>query len=291
MDHTISNGVLTVTVSSRGAELREVTGSSGTEYLWSGDAAYWPDRSPLLFPYVGRFTEGAYRYRGKRYAMDIHGFARGMEFTRGETGPAFSQWLLEDTPETLAVYPFQFRLSVRYALDGDRLLIRYQVRNRSEDMMYFGIGGHPGFRVPLEEGLAFDDYFLAFSLPHKPARVGHSPACFLNGHDSAYPLLDDRILPLSHALFDQDAVVLKNVAGSVTLKSSKGSRGVTVDYPQMAYLGLWHAPKTQAPYLCIEPWTSLPSREGVVEDLECKSDLIRLEPGGTYENRWSIRFH
>ena len=47
-------------------------------------------------------------------------------------------------------------------------------------------------------------------------------------------------------------------------------------------------PKTQAPYLCIEPWTGIPARQDVVEDLGCKSDLIPLLPGECYVNRWEI---
>ena len=65
-------------------------------------------------------------------------------------------------------------------------------------------------------------------------------------------------------------------------------RAVTVAHPQMPYLGIWHMPHTDAPYVCIEPWSSLPSRQDVVEELSCKSDLIHLAPGAEYENTWSI---
>ena len=47
----------------------------GQEYLWNGDETYWADRSPLLFPYVGRFTDGKYKIGEKEYEMGIHGFA------------------------------------------------------------------------------------------------------------------------------------------------------------------------------------------------------------------------
>ena len=47
-------------------------------------------------------------------------------------------------------------------------------------------------------------------------------------------------------------------------------------------------PHTDAPYVCIEPWSSLPSRQDVVEELSGKSDLIHLAPGAEYENTWSI---
>lgn len=74
----------------------------------------------------------------------------------------------------------------------------------------------------------------------------------------------------------------------VTLRSRKSGHGVRLTFPQMTYLGLWHRPKTQAPYLCIEPWTSIPARQDVVEDLGCKSDLIPLLPGECYVNCWEI---
>jgi galactose mutarotase-like enzyme len=56
----------------------------------------------------------------------------------------------------------------------------------------------------------------------------------------------------------------------------------------MKYLGLWHVPKTKAPYICIEPWSSLPSRQDIVEEFENQSDLISLPSGETYNNPWVI---
>ena len=44
----------------------------------------------------------------------------------------------------------------------------------------------------------------------------------------------------------------------------------------MNYLGIWHIPFKEANYICIEPWTSLPSRQNVIIDIECKSDLIKI---------------
>lgn len=142
--------------------------------------------------------------------------------------------------------------------------------------------------VPLEEGLEFADYYLEFGGEARPERVGHTPACFLSGRDAEFPLEDGRKLRLSHDLFDNDAIVLRNMADEVTLKSDKGTRQVKVSYPDMSYLGIWHAPKTDAPYVCIEPWTSLPSRQDVVEEFKYKSDLVRLLSSEQYVNTWEI---
>ena len=104
----------------------------------------------------------------------------------------------------------------------------------------------------------------------------------------AYPLEEGRKLPLRHELFDLDAVVLAGAPRQVTLSSPKGSHGVTVAYPQMPYVGFWHKPQTDAPYVCIEPWSILPGRDNLVEELSQMPDMTTVAPGQTFENRWSI---
>lgn len=70
----------------------------------------------------------------------------------------------------------------------------------------------------------------------------------------------------------------------VTLQSSKSGKGVKVSYPHMPYIGFWHWPKTDAPYVRIEPWSSLPARQDIVEELTCKSERIQLQTGKIFEN-------
>lgn len=287
MDHKISNSRLQLMLSDRGAELKSIQ-KDGQEYLWDGDPRYWDEQSPLLFPYVGRFTDGRYRLGGREYEMGIHGFARKCLFSVAERAEESIIFELRDSAETYRAYPYHFVLRVSYRLWYDTVMVAYHVSNCSQETMYFGIGGHPGFRVPLEDGLGFSDYYLEFAGQSWPERVGHTPACFLSGRDESLPLEDDKILRLSHGMFDDDAIVLRDMADEVTLKSDKGTRQVKVSYPQMAYLGIWHAPGMEAPYVCIEPWTSLPSRQDIVEEFKYKSDLIRLAAGEQYVNTWSI---
>lgn len=75
---------------------------------------------------------------------------------------------------------------------------------------------------------------------------------------------------------------------TVTLGSQKDEKKVTVTSPDMPYLGIWHAPETDAPFVCIEPWSSLPSTDGVIDEFETKPDFITVEPEETYMNSWSI---
>lgn len=284
---TVENEFLSLTVDTKGSQMLHLR-SGDTEYLWQGDPKYWSKRAPQLFPFIGRLTDGSYRLGNTRYPMPTHGFAASCEFAVLEQGDGLLVMELTDTPETREKYPFAFALKILYRLIGSRLEITYRVENRSAVTMPFGIGGHPGFRVPLADGEAFEDYTITFTQPCQPDRVGFTPTVYLSGRDERYPLEEDVRLDLTHSLFDEDAIILKNMSREVTLQSRKTGMGVRVSYPQMPYLGIWHKPNTDAPYVCIEPWSSLPARQDVVEDFYCKSDMIQLEPGHTYENVWSI---
>lgn len=85
-----------------------------------------------------------------------------------------------------------------------------------------------------------------------------------------------------------DVIVLKGTTGTVTLASERGSRGVRLIAPDFPIFGCWHMPKTDAPYVCLEPWSSLPSRSGVIEDLKIQPDLICLPAGEVYRTQWSL---
>lgn len=188
---------------------------------------------------------------------------------------------------TKAEYPFDFVYRVKYELDEAKLNVIYEVKNLDTKTMYFGIGGHPGFKVPFVKGTEFEDYYLEFAEDAHPLRVIFSDDCFVLGKEE-FRVPDGGKLPLKHSLFDSDAIVLENTMGHVALKCRKSPASISVKYEDMRYVGFWHCPGTDAPYVCIEPWSSLPSRKGVVEDLEKQEDLNRLLPGETYKNSFCI---
>lgn len=288
MLYTIKNSAMTVTVDSMGAQLMSITSADGTEYLWSGDGAYWANRAPVLFPTVGRLTEDRYTYKGRSYTMGRHGFARTCQFT-----PVFEEenrliLAISDSPETRAIYPFAFEFSVAFELEGTALSVTYAVENRTRGDMFFGLGSHPGFRLPLEEGKTFEDYRLTFHSPSQPNRCLLSENYMMASRAVPYYLENGTTLPLRHELFDNDAIILDHMDKTYTLSAGEGTRGVTLHCPKMRYLGVWHVPKTDAPFVCLEPWCSLPAREGIVEDFGQKGDLIRLEAGELYDNTWTI---
>lgn len=291
MNHSIKNEFLTVTAAEKGAELQSILAADGTEYLWQGDAKYWSDRALNIFPYVARLNEGKYRMGGSEHSMAIHGIAPYRDFVVTENNGIKMVFELRSDEATRAEYPREFVFRIVYALEGPELKVTFECENLDSKAMYFGLGGHPGFNVPMAKNKKFEDYRLRFGEASDAYRIGFDPDCFVTHEDTPFALKNGTMLDLRHDLFDDDAIVLKSMARQVTLECDGDPHAVTVTFPQMQYVGFWHWPKTDAPYVCIEPWCSLPSDAGKITVFEEQKDLIRLEAGKTYTNTWSIRVH
>lgn len=290
MNYTIANDKISVTVSTVGGELQSIRHADGTEFLWQGNAEYWSGRAYNLFPIVGRLTEGKYVYEGKEYEMNLHGFLRKTEMDVVSVEADRMVLRLAANEKTLAMYPFDFEYTLEYKLDGNGVVSTVTVRNNGEVLMPFAVGGHPGFNVPFNKGEGeFEDYYLEFDCIRQPRAIKTSPTCYILHETAEYPLKDGRIIPLRHDLFDNDAIMLENVCTAVTLRSDKSAHSLRVEYPDMKYVGLWHKPLSDAPYVCIEPWTSLPAYDNEVDDLATKRDMFKLAAGMSYTNKMVIR--
>ena len=309
MIYTLRNSEMEVQVSSKGGELVSMKDADQTEYIWSGDATYWKRHAPQLFPCIGRLTNNQYRMDGALHEMGQHGFLRDYELTKveseeqagaetvrdaagqagakAETVTSLHLQLQSDT-STRQLYDRDWTVDIFYSLCGKTLSVRFQVRNCDTRTMRFGYGIHPGFNVPLNPALRFEDYRLDFHEVSTPKQMELTEHYTISGGMHDYALEEDRYLPLQHSLFDHDAIILKDMPHTVTLGSQKDEKKVTVTFPDMPYLGIWHAPETDAPFVCIEPWSSLPSTDGVIDEFETKPDFITVEPEETYTNSWSI---
>lgn len=286
MEHQISNERIALAVDSIGGSMTHLQ-ADGVEYLWQGDPAYWKGQAPHLFPIVGRLTGGRCTMEGEPCALGPHGFFRTRPMELVEGRPDRLTLSMTWDAESLAQYPRKWQVLLTYALDGATVSVTFRVKNLDEKTMYFYYGAHPGFRVPLEPGLAFTDYCLQFDPACAPAQLTLTDQYFMSGEAVPFPL-EGGHLPLRHNLFDRDAVILRDTGGVVTLRAAGGTRQLTLAYPQMPYLGIWHTPKTDAPFVCLEPWCAVPARQDVVEELSEKEHITALVPGAVYENTWTI---
>jgi len=288
MIRKLENEFLTVEINQKGAEVFSIKSKkTGIEYLWQGNPEFWKDRAIILFPICGRLFGGKYIYEKKEYEMPIHGIAKLFEFDCVKTSNEEITFILNSNEQTKAYYPFDFNFTVRYELKGNALKTEFIVKNTGNEEMYFSYGGHPGFNVPFTSEEKFEDYYLEFSEPQLQKLV-FSETCFATGKTEKFNLNGKR-LPLKHSLFDNDALFFETESDKVKLKSKKSKNSIEVKYKDMTCLGLWHKPKTEAPYICIEPWHGIPSTDGVVDDLKDKNQMIKLNANKKYNNSFTIR--
>lgn len=288
MIYTLRNSEMEVQVSSKGGELVSLRDAEQTEYIWIGDATYWKRHAPQLFPCIGRLTNNQYRMDGALHEMGQHGFLRDYELTKVEESETSLHLQLQSDASTRQLYDRVWTVDIFYTLCGKTLSVKFQVRNCDTRTLRFGYGIHPGFNVPLNPALRFEDYRLDFHEVSIPKQMELTERYTISGGMHDYALEEGRYLPLQHSLFDHDAIILKDMPHTVTLGSQKDEKKVTVAFPDMPFLGIWHAPETDAPFVCIEPWSSLPSTDGVIDEFETKPDFITVEPEQTYTNNWSI---
>lgn len=280
MELELKRGGRTARVETLGGELVSYRDERGLEYIWGGDPAYWPGRNPLLFPIVGMLKEGKIRFDGREYAMERHGFARRREFTPAARGEDWVRLELRESAETLALYPYPFRLAVEQRLTDTGFSTAVTVANPGEGPLPFCLGAHTGFRCPLEAGERFEDYELVFpereSCPTLLLRDG------LLDRPAALPCLEDTdTLPLDYRWFDAlDTLIFEGLRSrSVALRSRKSGRGVRVSFDGFPMLAFWTMPGKKAPYLCIEPWHGCDAGTAEGPEFTDKAHCIVLAPG------------
>lgn len=282
MIYSIENKFLKVSADTNGAQLQSVySKTTETEYLWQGDPAYWKGRAYNLFPFIGRMYKNTYYYQNQPFYIRSHGIARYNAFKLESKTATKLVFLLTENEETLKEYPFRFEFRVCFELVDSRLKTVYSVKNTDNKELICSFGGHPGINVPFDGG-KFEDYYLEFDAETKVRRhILCESNRFMSGKYEFYALNNGTKLPLQHNLFDNDAIILSNTSRRVTIKSKHSKRSVCVQFDDFKYVGFWHACKTDAPFVCIEPWNALPAKEGVCDVLEEKADMTRVPQGKT----------
>jgi len=286
--YTIENELLKVTMRTKGAELDSIYHKKEQlEYLWSGDAAFWGKKSPVLFPIVGTLKNDAYFFKGKEYKLGRHGFARDMEFTVSRQETDSITLTLKSNEDTLQKFPFAFRFDIIYSIKDNYLVVAYHIVNMGDEEMYFSVGAHPAFKVPLTAGISYEDYSLVFNnvedAPRWPISkdglIEETPMLLLEHTDT---------LPLRKELFFKDALVFKHLqSDKITLQSSTSPHGWSVSFPGFPYMGIWAA--KNADFVCIEPWCGIADGVGSDQQLEHKEGIIRLDAKGVFACRWTLQ--
>lgn len=294
MIYTISNDILTVKISDKGAELQSIKrNDDGCEYLWQGDAKYWEDRSPIMFPICSSVCDGKYNYKGKEYEMGLHGFAQYEIFSAERINDEELLLTLSSSDETKKIYPFDFVLQISYKIEGNSLITSATIKNTGNNTLLAAFGAHPGFNVPLANEGSFESYRIEFSEPSEPQKIILACECLERaGEMIPLALEDKKTLRLSHELFVIDGIFMLDMPKELTLCSDEASHSVKLKYDDMDYLGIWQEYGADTPFICIEPWCAPPTNDQRTrEDLETKKGLFHIPVGQNKKVSYSIEFN
>jgi len=286
MLHTLSNDIVSATISSLGAELKSLKNiANNDEYIWQGDAKIWQGSAPVLFPIIGRLKNGQYQYQGKTYQLNKHGFARTSEFLVESQQSDAITFALKANDQTRQHYPFDFVLFVTFALTNNGLSVSYQVTNTGSALMYFTLGSHPALRLPLDNS-ELSDYMIAFEQPE-------TLDCYYLENDllcdtpvKAY-LNNESTIPITSGLFDKDALIFKDIQSTkVHLKNKTAGHRLTMDTGGAPHFGLWAKPN--APFICYEPWFSHDDPADSNGELTTKPGMMTLNPNAGFETSYQL---
>ena len=290
---TLSNSTLTISIKRHGAELCSIL-RNGTEHLWQADPAIWARHSPVLFPIVGRVWENRYRVLNREYSLPQHGFARDMDFTLVSQTESEAWWLLESNEETLAKYPYPFSLRIGYVLDGDKVIVKWDVENTGSSLMHFQIGAHPAFVLPEFDAnnkgangyFDFDNQGELYYC--RPGEKG----CAETGAHLFEPDCGTTLAITPNA-FGPDTYMFENGQlhrVSILDKQHKPYISVDFDAPLVA---LWAPVKAhpECPFVCIEPWYGRCDYMHYEGDFASRAWINHLEPGKHFAAEYTITVH
>ncbi|MBX3738561.1 aldose 1-epimerase [Oleiharenicola sp. Vm1] len=263
------------------------------------EATGWRGKAPLLWPAVGRnFSRTqppdpnaelcSYDFAGRRYDLPIHGFARKQAWqvigTRADADGAAVEVELTDDAATRRQYPFGFSFRIVYRLAEGRLTLTHRIAAARENdaTMFFSIGNHVTFRLPLVPGSAPGETTLQtpsrFELPKDANTLPTGEARPLDLSKPSRLAERSFLPPLGLAGYEGDPWVrLADPTGLAIVVTHQAER---LPAGQCILFNLWGSPASG--YFSPEPWV------GLTDSLNRRAGLIELQPGEQWA--WRIDF-
>lgn len=280
MNTTIKKSKLTAVINPKGAELISLIDAENREYIWEGNPKFWAKHSPVLFPIVGTLKNDTYHYNNVDYYLGRHGFARDLNFELVAQSESSALFSLSASEETRKVFPFDFNLQILYTLTENKLTITYKVANKNEVPLPFSLGAHPAFSLPEP----FENYALAFEFSEN-----------LISYQLENDLLSDKKtclnrkenqISLAYSLFEKDALIFKKLESKQLTLLENGNPLLRLRFMDFSNLGIWT--KTDAPFICLEPWLGYSDTVTATGNILEKEGIQLLEPQKTFECHFDI---
>ncbi|MFR5703496.1 MAG: aldose 1-epimerase family protein [Eubacterium ramulus] len=205
-----------------------------------------------------------------------------------ETGTSVTHICWEATDTTKRAWPYDFQLYITHTLNGRDLTVSWKVINKDSETMYFTIGAHPAFNVPVLSDTVQSQYHLTFSgqkeltyclldatlgtaLPDQPHTLSlENGTCLIDAH-----------------MFDEGALIFDNsqiTKAGITLPD--GTPYVEISCEGFPNFGIWSA--IGAPFVCLEPWMGRCDNTGYEGELSQKPNINTLKPAEVFDKSYMI---
>lgn len=258
---TIENERLRVAVAQTGGNLVSVYDKEREqELMWPGDPSSWKFQDVVIFPLIGKPSNG-YDVDGKTYDFRLpHGVARWETYVVDEHTQERLVLRLESNEETLSRYPYRFCLRLIYQLEGKGFSLTYAVSNTEGKRMPYQVGAHAGFQTA---GRAIRVEF------DRPEPLRNFPFDGLL-HRPSQLLSSNGVLELTSELCqEKKAFILDHPCGGCTVTRGDGVR-FHYQWKDAPYVNLF-CYGNGGEFMCIEPWW------GICESPETARELAEKE--------------
>ncbi len=284
MEYILKNNELEAVISSKGAELIQLKDKDQINRMHTQNPDTWNRVSPILFPQISKTRDFMYKVDHQEYFMPMHGFFRNMDIKPVKQTKDSLVFKIKDNEETWKVYPYHFSFSVCYELIQNTLKVSFLVSNEGQKTLYYMIGGHPGFKVPLFEDEKYEDYFLKFPNKETVNAMQVVDGYLANVYKPCLNQQDE--ICLHHDLFNPDAIVMRGLTSPyVDLKSKNHLKSIRFHFSDFEILSVWSLTKKQANFVCLEPWNGI-QKEFVVDHE--KMNVLSLKPNASQSFSYSI---
>jgi galactose mutarotase-like enzyme len=136
--------------------------------------------------------------------------------------------------------------------------------------MPFSIGAHPAFALEKE----FENYSLTFEADETLEYYPLENDLLLN--QSSLINLEKKTLPLTYSLFENDALVFKQLK-SKNIQIVENNKPIfNFNFNDFPNFGIWT--KINAPFICLEPWVGYADTISANGNILEKEGIVLLEP-------------
>lgn len=206
-----------------------------------------------------------------------------MEFTELEKTKTCHKYVLESNLETMKMFPFKFDLFVTYEVEESTVFTTYEVVNKDEEEMLFGIGGHPAYICDYSSG----NYSIEFEDKEDCMKFFSLDNGLVIDKETKN-LLENNSIKLNKNSFVNDAIIIKNMKSNKVFLKEENRKILEFDFTGFPYLGIWA--KIGAPFVCIEPWMNTADKVSSDKIFSNKENILKLKPNEKFRCSYSVKF-